>query len=81
MAHLSGMMVCRDKELVVDHTDITGGDMTLTGKYYEILMEEYEKYIGDLAPVFQSKKQIILDRCGKYQTGRVPTTLKKLWYV
>ena len=81
LAHLSGMLVCRDKELVVGHTDVTGGDVALTGKYFNILMDEYKEYIGDLAPVFQSKREIIVDRCGKAGGGRVPTTLKRLWSV
>ena len=80
MAHLSSMFVCRDKELIVGYTDVTGGDVALTGKYFNILMDEYKNYIGsDAAKVFQNKRDIIVARCGKAGGGRTPTTLQRLW--
>jgi len=79
MAHTLGMFVCRDKELVVGHTDVTGGDVKLTAKYFNILMEEYKKYIGDGASLFDKKRTIITSRCGKHEGFVKHTTLNDLW--
>ena len=79
MAHTLGMFVCRDKELVVGHTDVTGGDVKLTAKYFNILMEEYKKYIGDGASLFDKKRTIITSRCGKHEGFVKHTTINDLW--
>lgn len=79
LAHLSGKLICRDKELIVGHSDVTGGDGSLTAKYFSILLEEFQKFSPDIASAFQQKRKIIVDRCGKAGGTRVPTTLEELW--
>ena len=80
MCHLNNNLICRSKDLVVGHSDISGGFSKETVKYYDIILDEYKKYMGN-GKAFDSKRKLVMDRCGKYENKIIDVNLSELWSI